>query len=80
MLYGDDAAFVAHSIVDAQALCNSFAAACIDFGMKVSLSKSVTLVQGISDPVTIAINDVSLKFVEVLLLWIKHHCIWIPHF
>jgi len=44
LLYADDAAFVAHSVADAQALCNSFAAACIDFGMKISLSKSVVLV------------------------------------
>jgi len=53
LLYADDAAFVAHSIADAQVLCNSFAPACIDFGMKISLSKSVVLVQGVSDPVTI---------------------------
>ena len=64
LLYANDAAFVAHSIADAQVLCNSFAAAWIDFGMKISLSKSVVLVQGISDPATITINDVTLKVVE----------------
>jgi len=32
--------------------------------MKISLSKSVVLVQGVSDPVTITINDVALKVVE----------------
>ena len=64
LLYAYDAAFVAHSIADAQVLCNSFAAAWIDFGMKISLSKSVVLVQGISDPATITINDVTLKVVE----------------
>ena len=50
LLYAHDAAFVAHSIADAQVLCNSFAAACTDFGMKISLSKSVVLVQGAPDP------------------------------
>jgi len=64
LLYADDAALVAHSIADTQVLCNSFAAACIDFGMKISLSKSVVLVQGVSDPVTITINNVVLKVVE----------------
>ena len=64
LLYADDAAFVAHSVADAKVLCNSFAAACIDFGMNISLSKSVVLVQGVSDPVTITISDVALKVVE----------------
>jgi len=62
LLYADDAAFVAHSIADAQVLCNSFAAACTDCGMKIRLSKSVVLVQGVSDPVTI--NDVALKIIK----------------
>jgi len=64
LLYAaDDAASVAYSIADAQLLCNSFAAACIDFGMKISLSKSVVLVQGVSYPATI--NDVALKVAEM---------------
>jgi len=32
--------------------------------MNISLSKSVVLVQGVSDPVTITISDVALKVVE----------------
>jgi len=62
LYYADSAAFVAHSIAEAQMLCNSFAAACTELGMKMSLSKSVVLVQGVPDPVTI--GNVALKIVE----------------
>jgi len=77
----DDEAFVAYSIASAHVLCNSSAAAYIEFGMEISLSKSVVLVQGVSDPVTI--NDVALKVLKssvILLPWIKRHCVWIPRF
>jgi len=61
LLNADDAVFVAHSgpIADAQTLCNFFSAACTEFGLKINLSKlqpykSVVLVQGVPDPVTIS--------------------------
>jgi len=42
LLYSDNATFVANSIADAQVLCNSFAAACTEFGMKISFSDQLS--------------------------------------
>ena len=41
LLYADDAAIVAHSETELQSLCSSFAKACSEFGLKISLGKTV---------------------------------------
>ena len=40
LLYADDAAIVAHSETELQSLCSSFAKACSEFGLKISLGKT----------------------------------------
>ena len=45
MLFADDAAVVAHSEQDLQALMNSFAKACEDFGLTISKGKTMVLSQ-----------------------------------
>ncbi|CAM4709419.1 unnamed protein product [Leuciscus chuanchicus] len=43
LLYADDAAFLANSETELQAMCSSFAAACEEFGLKISLGKQWSL-------------------------------------
>ena len=49
LLYADDAALVAHSQHELQDMCDSFAAACKEFGMTISIRK--TVVMGLNTPV-----------------------------
>ena len=44
LLFADDAAFAAHSAADLQKLLNMFSNACIEFGLTISLKKTVTMV------------------------------------
>ena len=64
LLYADDAAIVAHSEAELQDFCNSFAKACSEFGMKISLNKTVVLPQGTSAPPNIYINGTALSVVN----------------
>ena len=64
LLYADDAAIVAHSEAELQDLCNSFAKACSEFGMKISLNKTVVLSQGTAAPPNIYINGTALSVVN----------------
>ncbi len=52
LLYPDDAAFVAHTEQEIQEMCNSFATACSDFGLTISLSKTVVMAQNVPVPLT----------------------------
>lgn len=55
LLYADDAAFIANSEVELQAMCSSFASACEEFGLKISLGKTVVFAQpaGLSPIITV---------------------------
>ena len=64
LLYADDAAIVAHSETELQSLCSSFAKACSEFGLKISLGKTVALSQGSPAPPTISINGTTLSVVD----------------
>ncbi|XP_038073012.1 uncharacterized protein LOC119741333 [Patiria miniata] len=64
LLYADDAAIVAHSADELQHLCNSFASACSEFGMIISLGKTMVLSQGPGPPPMITINGTPLSVVN----------------
>ncbi len=63
-LYTDDAAFVAHTEQEIQEMCNSFATACTEFGLSISLSKTVLMAQNFPAPPHIIINGTVLSVVE----------------
>ncbi len=63
-LYTDDATFVAHTKQEIQEMCNSFAAACTEFGLSISLSKTVLMAQNFPAPPHITINGTVLSVVE----------------
>ncbi len=50
LLYADDAAFVARTEQEIQDMCNYFAAACTEFGLTMSLTKTVVMVQNVPAP------------------------------
>ena len=60
MLYADDAAFVSHSETVLQTLCSVFAAACEEFGLKISIKKTVVLTQPASLSPVMQINNDTL--------------------
>ncbi len=64
LLYADDAAFVAHTEQEIQEMCNSFAAACTEFGLTISLSKTVVMAQNVPAPPHVTINGTVLSVVE----------------
>ncbi len=66
-LYADDAAFVAHTEQDIQEMCNYFAAACTEFGLTISLSKTVVMAQNVPAPPHVTINGTVLSIVEKLV-------------
>ena len=55
---------VAHSETELQFLCSSFAKACSEFGLKISLGKTVALSQGSPAPQTFSINGTTLSMVD----------------
>jgi hypothetical protein len=64
LLYADDAAFVAHTEQEIQEMCNSFAAACTEFGLTISLKKTVVMAQNVPAPPHVTINGTVLSVVE----------------
>jgi len=64
MLFADDAALTAQSEEDRQGLVSSFANACSDFGLTISLKKTNIMGQDVSDIPHICINDHTLDVVE----------------
>jgi hypothetical protein len=64
LLYADDAAFVAHTEAELQALCSAFAAACKEFGMTISLKKTVVMAQPASLSPVILIDGSKLEVVD----------------
>ncbi|XP_038064799.1 uncharacterized protein LOC119735166 [Patiria miniata] len=63
LLYADDAAFVAHSQEDLQQLGDAFARSCQDFGMKISIRKTVVLGTNIQESPVITLQETSLQTV-----------------
>ena len=64
LLYADDAAFVAHTEAEAQATCDAFSSACDEFGLKISIAKTVVLAQNAPTEPNITINGSSLTVVK----------------
>ncbi len=64
LLYADHAAFVAHTEQRIQEMCNSFAVACTEFGLTISLSKTVVMAQNVPAPPYVTINSTVLSVVE----------------
>ncbi len=64
LLYADDAAFVTHTEQEIQEMCNYFATACTEFGLTISLSKTVVMAQNVPAPPHITINGTVLSVVE----------------
>jgi len=64
LLYADDAALAAHSEADLQALCTAFASACKEFGMTISLKKTVVMAQPTSLSPSIFIDGTKLEVVD----------------
>ncbi len=64
LLYPDDAAFVAHTEQEIQEMCNYFATACTEFGLTISLSKTVVMAQNVPVPPHVTINGTVLSVVE----------------
>ncbi len=64
LLYTDDAAFVANTEQEIQEMCNYFAAACTEFGLTISLSKTVVMAQNVPAPPYVTINGTVLSVVE----------------
>ncbi len=62
LLYPDDAAFMAHTEQEIQEMCNSFATACTEFGLTISLSKTESVRH--SCPPHVTINGTVLSVVE----------------
>ena len=65
MLFADDAALTAKSEEDLQRLISSFADACREFGLTISLKKTNIMAQDASVTPCISINDHLLEVVEV---------------
>ncbi len=64
LLNADYAAFVAHTEQEIQEMCNSFAAACTEFELTISLSKTVVMAQNVPAPPHVTINGTVLSVVE----------------
>ena len=64
LLYADDAAFIAHTEAEVQAMCDAFSAACDEFGLKISISKTVVLAQNTPSIPNVTINGSSLEVVR----------------
>lgn len=64
LLYADDAAFVAHSEADLQLLCSSFASACLEYGLRISLKKTVVLAQPATLNPAVSIDNKFLSVVD----------------
>lgn len=64
LLYADDAAFMAHSEAELQQMCDSFASACAELGLRISISKTVVLAQNTPQQPSISINGSLLTVVN----------------
>ena len=64
MLFANDAAVVAHSEQDLQALMNSFAKACEDFGLTKSNGKTKVFSQDTTTPPEIALDGNTIEVVQ----------------
>ena len=64
LLYADDAAIIAHSQEELQDMCNAFAAACPEFGMTISIRK--TVVMGLNTPIpsSVSVHNTPLDTVQ----------------
>ena len=63
LLFADDAAIVTHSDIELQSLVSKFSKACDEFGLKISIKKTVVLAQG-APPPTILIHGAPLQCVD----------------
>ena len=64
LLYADDAAFVANSEQEWQQMVDRFATACTEFGLTISLRKTMVMAQGVPSPPNITINGTPLTVVD----------------
>ena len=68
LLFADDCALAAHTLLDAQTLLDKFAAATVRFGLKISLKKTEVLLQssdpGAYTPPVVSIDHVTLPVAE----------------
>ena len=64
MLFADDYALTAHTEGALQRLISSFANACSEFGLTISLKKTNILGQDVSSICSISIGDYTLEVVE----------------
>jgi len=64
LLFADDAAFAAHSAADLQKLLDVFSNACTEFGLTISLKKTVIMVQGTNEDVSFHIGNRQLETVD----------------
>ena len=64
MLFADDAAFASHTKDGLQRLIDSFADACKEFSLTISIKKTEVMAQDATTSPTIKINDTTLKVVD----------------
>ena len=64
LLFADDAGIAAHSEAALQRLIDSFAAACTEFGLTISLKKTQVMGQDVSNDPSISIGDHTLEVVD----------------
>ena len=64
LLYADDAAFVASSEQELQEMVDRFATACKEFGLTISLKKTMVMAQGAPAPPNITISGTPLAVVD----------------
>ena len=64
LLFADDAAIVAHDEATLQSLVDSLSSACDRFQLKISVSKTVVMSQGIEKPGPILLNGSPLEQVD----------------
>ena len=57
LLFADDAALTSHSVADLQRLIDRFNHACIEFGLTISLKKTVVMAQDANEVPSFKIND-----------------------
>ena len=64
LLFADDAALTSHSVADLQRLIDRFNNACIEFGLTISLKKTVVMAQDANEFPSFNINDHMLEIVD----------------
>ncbi|CAG4979837.1 unnamed protein product [Colias eurytheme] len=64
LLFADDAAFVANSVMELQSILDKFSRACTLFSMSINTKKTVVLVQGPTDRPTFLLDGTPLQLVD----------------